>query len=80
MTLIRIRPTKEIQIINYPKVLAIKIPHAMHNSGLGAEPAAGIHARHTIPVAVDIAGLDLANFNALSKASLAVFEPPSAPI
>ena len=80
MTLIRIRPTKEIQIINYPKVLAIKIPHAMDNTGLAAAPAAGIHARHTIPVVVDIAGLDLANFNALSKASLAVFEPPSAPI
>ena len=49
----------------------------MHNPGLAAAPAAGIHARHTIPVAVLIAGLVLATLSAPLNALFATSLPPS---
>ena len=45
----------------------------MHNPGLAATPAAGIHAIQVIPAATDNAGLLLATLSAEFKASL----PPS---
>lgn len=49
----------------------------MHNPGLAAAPAVGIHARHMIPVAVLIAGLLLATLSTPSSALFAVSLPPS---
>jgi MFS-type transporter involved in bile tolerance (Atg22 family) len=52
----------------------------MHIQRLATATAAGIHARHTITVAVLIASLFLAIFSAVSRTYFDTSIPPSAPI